>query len=219
MTVTEIVFLILGVLILVASCFIGKFDKNEPVLDENGLAEKKLNEKEIQQKIEKMIDSRAEETIVKTDDYLSKISNEKIMAVQEFTDQIIEKIQNNHDEVVFMYDLLNQKDEEIKKTVKEISSVEESVKKTSEKKASEEEAVEKDSEEIKENATAVKKKSNSETAKISKKVIKSVPRIPDDDKNADILKLYKQGKSIVEISKALGIGQGEVKLVIDLYGA
>ena len=32
-----------------------------------------------------------------------------------------------------------------------------------------------------------------------------------------ILQLYKQGMSILEISKALQIGQGEVKLIIGLY--
>ena len=33
-----------------------------------------------------------------------------------------------------------------------------------------------------------------------------------------ILELYKNGKSIRDISRELGMGQGEVKLVIDLYG-
>ena len=32
-----------------------------------------------------------------------------------------------------------------------------------------------------------------------------------------ILQLYKQGKSVLDISKALKIGQGEVKLIIGLY--
>jgi hypothetical protein len=31
------------------------------------------------------------------------------------------------------------------------------------------------------------------------------------------LALYAQGRTVVEISKLLGLGQGEVKLVIDLY--
>ena len=33
----------------------------------------------------------------------------------------------------------------------------------------------------------------------------------------EILKLYKQGKSVIEIAKTLGIGVGEVRLVIDLF--
>lgn len=35
--------------------------------------------------------------------------------------------------------------------------------------------------------------------------------------NERILELYAQGKSKVEIAKELGLGVGEVKLVIDLY--
>jgi DNA-binding NarL/FixJ family response regulator len=35
--------------------------------------------------------------------------------------------------------------------------------------------------------------------------------------NSQILTLYTQGRSVVEISKLLGLGQGEVKLVIDLF--
>ena len=33
------------------------------------------------------------------------------------------------------------------------------------------------------------------------------------------MKLYKEGNSVFDISKLLSIGQGEVKLVIDLYKA
>jgi DNA-binding NarL/FixJ family response regulator len=35
--------------------------------------------------------------------------------------------------------------------------------------------------------------------------------------NQQILELYSQGKSVLEISKLLDLGQGEVKLVIDLF--
>ena len=37
------------------------------------------------------------------------------------------------------------------------------------------------------------------------------------NKNEQILELYRQGKSNVVIAKTLGLGVGEVKLVIDLY--
>ena len=40
-----------------------------------------------------------------------------------------------------------------------------------------------------------------------------------NNKNDEILALHRQGKSVLEISKELSVGQGEVKLVIDLYGA
>ena len=37
------------------------------------------------------------------------------------------------------------------------------------------------------------------------------------NRNKEILSLYKKGNSVLEISKALDMGQGEVKLVIDLF--
>ena len=40
---------------------------------------------------------------------------------------------------------------------------------------------------------------------------------PGPDRNDKILALWKQGMSVIDISKHLGIGQGEVKLVIDLF--
>jgi DNA-binding NarL/FixJ family response regulator len=48
------------------------------------------------------------------------------------------------------------------------------------------------------------------------------PEIPalnilNSNNNSQILALYSQGKSIMEISKLLSLGQGEVKLVIDLF--
>ena len=35
--------------------------------------------------------------------------------------------------------------------------------------------------------------------------------------NEEILKMYRSGKSNIEIAKALGLGLGEVRLVIDLF--
>ena len=39
------------------------------------------------------------------------------------------------------------------------------------------------------------------------------------NRNDEIISLYKKGRSILEISKMLSMGQGEVKFVIDLYNA
>ena len=39
-----------------------------------------------------------------------------------------------------------------------------------------------------------------------------------DDTNARIIKMYKKGMSVTDISKELNVGQGEVKLTIALYG-
>lgn len=41
--------------------------------------------------------------------------------------------------------------------------------------------------------------------------------IGEENNNHVILELYNEGKTIMEIAKLLGKGQGEVKLVIDLF--
>ncbi len=47
----------------------------------------------------------------------------------------------------------------------------------------------------------------------------SDPKLPQTDANHNlsILSLHKSGKSAVEIARDLGLGTGEVKLVIDLF--
>ena len=37
--------------------------------------------------------------------------------------------------------------------------------------------------------------------------------------NDEIIALYKKGRSVLDISRMLSLGQGEVKFVIDLYNA
>ena len=120
MSPVEIIFILLGIVILVASCFISgdKEGTGEVVV---AVPEEILEtqKQEIKKYVDQVLEVKSEETIVKTDDYLSKISNEKIMAVNDFSEQILEKIDANHKEVVFLYDMLNQKEDELKETVRQ----------------------------------------------------------------------------------------------------
>lgn len=45
----------------------------------------------------------------KTERSLERISNEKIMAVNEYSDTVLDEINKNHKEVMFLYDMLNDK--------------------------------------------------------------------------------------------------------------
>ena len=119
MSPVEIIFVLLGVGILIASCFVGSKEKKsdaDVLLPEETLEEWK---QELNKHAERILEEKSEDIIVRTDDYLSKISNEKIMSVNDFSTQIIEKIDANHKEVVFLYDMLNKKEDEIKQTVQE----------------------------------------------------------------------------------------------------
>ena len=109
MSPVELIFVLLGVGILIASCFVGGKEKKSDatlLLPEEVLEGYK---QEINTYAERIMEEKSEEVVIRTDDYLSKISNEKIMSVNDFSTQILEKIDTNHKEVVFLYDMLNKK--------------------------------------------------------------------------------------------------------------
>ena len=237
MSPVELIFVLLGIVILIVRCFAGsKEDRTETVVT---ISEEVLEtqRQEIKNYADRILEEKSEEIVVRTDDYLSKISNEKIMSVNDFSTQILEKIDANHKEVVFLYDMLNQKEDEIKQTVQQfdhekqemqevVSSI---IKLTKQMKASLGK-----SETVK---TAVAEKNKKPEAKKpvvrqdeKAKQIKETTTQADgqleftemmqaDRQKEEVLKLHKQGKSVLEISKMMGMGQGEVKLIIGLYGA
>jgi len=227
----EIVLLIVGIIIIVISCRLvesaGKkgvqpTDKPFPIDYDYTEADKiKLMEK-----LEEMIAEVREETIIRTDDALSKLSNEKIMAVNEFSDQILEKIKHNHEEVVFLYSMLNDKEKELKAAVREIDFSKKKVQDIMESKA------ENDKMQVTKNIknqTSAKPLSQAAQMVKNEKTVKAVSPAAvvnqdltplnslNSNNNTQILELYSHGRSVMEISKLLGMGQGEVKLVIDLF--
>ena len=222
MTPVEITFVVVGVLLLLISCFVGnKESKNgegyvmpEEIMD--------YHKREIKTYVDQIMEEKSEDVIVKTDDYLSKVSNEKIMAVNDFSEQILAKIDANHKEVVFLYDMLNQKEDDIKQTVKQfdkerkqMTEVVEDVIKLTQQIQTAAKTVETTEPEVKqERAVAEPKKlmENDEDGQLE-----FVETFPIDRQKKEILELHKQGMSVLDISRTLGIGQGEVQLIIGLF--
>lgn len=191
----EIVLVVLGIVIIIVSFFLvsSKKEISESELGKELSLDQVFSKEEIEDFNKGIINGlnvAREDTLNMTEDELSKLSNEKIIAVSEFSDQVLEKINRNHEEVVFLYKMLNDKGKEIKETVKEAS------------------VVQKLSEEQKDDAVAHPSFTSMEYDISDQAVFNN---------NDEILALYSQGKSVVEISKLLDLGQGEVKLVIDLY--
>ena len=133
--------------------------------------------------------------------------------------------------------MLNDKEEQIKKTVSDVEMVKESVKvlkkenellekrQKARENALKNEAVKPKKQEeeeipvIKENDYVqdkpVQKKRKSAASLQKKKV--HTEDTDNANNNAKILSMYKEGKTYIEIAKELGIGLGEVRLVVDLY--
>ncbi|MBO5176328.1 MAG: hypothetical protein J6C07_02630 [Lachnospiraceae bacterium] len=243
MSPVELIFVLLGVGILIASCFVGGKEKKSDatlLLPEEVLEGYK---QEINTYAERIMEEKSEEVVIRTDDYLSKISNEKIMSVNDFSTQILEKIDTNHKEVVFLYDMLNKKEDEIKQTVQQFDKekqemqevVGDIIKLTKQMKASIQKSDEpKSTSSEKGKKTETKRSTTKTTVKAepakTTAPVKAIENQEDgqlefaelmqaDRRQEEVLKLHKQGKSVLEISKMMGMGQGEVKLIVDLYGA
>lgn len=229
MSALEIILIIVGIIVIIISCFlVDKSQKDQKLILGKSIAslEDSLTEedkKQLMDKMKELLSEVKEEAIVETDDTLSKISNEKIMAVNEFSEQILEKIKRNHEEVVFLYNMLNDKEKELKAAVKEIDTSKKKVQDIMETKSENDkllsskntksQSVGKTSSQTK--TVAVEKSERGNPLEIAGEL--STVNGINSNSNSQILALYSQGRSVIEISKLLGLGQGEVKLVIDLF--
>lgn len=222
MTGLEICLLAAGFACLCISFFVARRTSPEAEQEDGVRAEAVWTEREeqmIQKRVHEILSDRQNELVDATEEQMNRLCNDKIMAVDEFSKQILEKIESNHQEVVFMYNMLNEKEKELKdvmaapvRRIQEPETVSEPVKN---KKKKTQTAIEKLSPQ--DFPTAVKeppKKTEAKKTEVVKTDSVSVP----GNVNLQIQKMHKEGKSVLEISKALNIGQGEVKLVIALYG-
>lgn len=282
MEIMEIILLAAGGVIFVLSFLIP--DKNTASGGKDGVPEnaKLLAQEEIRGLVSQELDSIKEHVddvveeavgyaIEKTERSLERLSNEKIMAVSEYSDTVLSEIHKNHEEAMFLYDMLNNKHTNLKNTVSEVNrtvkEAEETVinfqklapergfapweessvdaKDEPEPAGMQKAATEKAG--VQKNKTAKIGEKSGEKSGIEKTGLErtgtrrsglerlgAVPEpapesMPDREEpitaaeeqgrnnNERILELYKQGKSTVLIARELGLGVGEVKLVIDLF--
>lgn len=293
MELMEIILLLAGAAIFILSFFIP--DKK------SGEAQVPGVEKEVQRAVEKqmeavqshvnaVVDEAVGYAMEKTERSLERVSNEKIMAVNEYSDTVLSEIHKNHEEAMFLYDMLNSKHDNLKNTVSEVNrtmketeervsaiqnglpgagSKERGTERNTGESGTRENSVQKSSaqrngalkndaqkndvqgEEV-QNRKSRQRKAQDNTAQDSGTVRDSnvqdrnlqnrdflsggisdktgndlteaerISFMGENDgegknNNEKILALHRQGKSRVAIAKELGLGVGEVKLVLDLY--
>lgn len=208
MEIMEIVLLVVGCIVFILSFMIPS--QNEDQIDEiKAIAADEISDlaveemKFVKSEIEDIVDETIQYSIEKTERSLERLTNEKIMAVNEYSDTVLEEINKNHKEVLFLYEMLNDKHEQIKDTISTISA------KAKNSKA----VVETPKEEIPQGDSTVAKQPLIDVAILKEKEIEEQIQ----NSNELILEMYKKGKTKTEIAQELNLGVGEVKLVIDLY--
>jgi len=265
MIVIEIIMILIGLGAVIASFRLSNDNK------ENDGVKAEIDSEQIDEKIREAVKKTEEEILNKADEKFSQISNDKIMGFNEYSNEIFDKIEKNHEETVFLYNMLTEKEKEIQnlihsvdttnadlrdetakayqKVKKQLSDVDSALKQmevenvkddtikslkaeeiTTLSENGKENVFENDEVSMSEKNTVLDEEEAKAIAEITNEAY--ISHTQDDNifeennksenklnSNSEIIALYKKGRNVLEISKMLSIGQGEVKLVIDLYNA
>ena len=273
MTGLEIALLTIGLIVIVASFVFSSKSDGDTMHNVKDVTFTDKQKEDIKKQIMDILDEQIENVKEQTEISLDKLSNQKMLEMNEYSDTILQEINRNHNEVMFLYDMLNEKKKEINNTVRDMNVTKKEIEKSktvpkkqtvidsikdmsedtggfmaSEELLREEQkdvdtrkkdilnqldaVVEAVSDDVSADLEAVEKKPRKRTstgrtaAKRMKETVKKETLREDNrdpkafetgNNNEKILQLSKEGKSNVEIAKELGLGIGEVKLVIDLF--
>ena len=228
MTPMEITLLIIGVVIFCLS-FVLK-DKNDMQavqgIDEDKLREeiRRITDKEydaMSLKAKEATDSSVEYAMEKSERALEKISNEKIMALSEYGNTIMEEINKSHKEVMFLYDMLTDKQTDLKNTVRKAEATAREVKDAGNRVVKQKVVRKKTEPQTVKEIPESEKRQEQDKGPARKKISAIIEDGLSDDRkennNKRIIELHQAGRTNVEIARELGLGVGEVGLVIDLF--
>lgn len=230
MTTIEIILLIIGVVMMVASFFVTEKLSNQ---DLDKIAELSTEEMQrilersltdAQVKVDNMVDQVIDHSIEKSMEVveraLDKETNEKMRAITEYSDTVLESIHKTHNEVMFLYSMLNDKHSELTKYAGNLAQLaihleelQENIQKTLEQSDDILDTVQTSAKPVKTPEPVLPAPESKEEAPV-------IPQKQEDETishNQMILNMYRKGKNAVDIAKELGLGVGEVKLVIGLF--
>ena len=234
MTMIEIILLLVGCVFMIGSFFISeKLSSSEM----NKIAE--LSEDELK-KMDEVIEQKIEEAGEQAERAMEKESNEQIMQIHEYSETVMESMKKTHDEIMFLYSMLNDKHTEMTSMTGDLQRLAADIRNLQEnlsakagtsirKPVAESHVVQQPV--MKQNAVVqpmtetidvqpepeVQVNRFQEIQEPEQKTEKPETADAQGMSNDMILKLYEQGLSKVEIAKQLGRGLGEVNLVIELY--
>ena len=234
MSTTVIVLIVIGLIFIFVSFALSEKLSEEKEESENVVKIPKELTQEQKEKIDTLIrnymDQQVDGKLSDIETRLAEIVNQKTLALGDYAVSVNEEIDRNHKEVVFLYDMLSDKQKEIMTTVnmvdeykKEIAAMvqEQAAQNIVRENQSVQASVDSD---VQESQQSVEMSDTDTELDEAMRDLDETP-LPDETReeleNVDnkdmILEMHKAGLSILEIAKHLGLGVGEVKLVVDLY--
>ncbi len=129
MSLAEILLLVIGAVIFAAGFIVPEIgSKKDEAPDLNGIREdlERVVDESVdnaRKRINEIVESECAIAKDDTERSMEKLSNEKIMAINEYGKTVVDEIERNHKEVLFLYDMLNEKSADIKNTVRKVDSI------------------------------------------------------------------------------------------------
>lgn len=213
MSATVITLIILGIVfIFVSYKFAEKLENSDNDASDVIEIPSELTDEQ-KEKISKLVndymDEKVDGKLSDVEAKFSEIVNQKTLALGDYAVTVNDEIERNHNEVMFLYSMLSDKQKEIMTTATMVDDYRKEIEtfvntnniSNMQMQTPEEEALEEAIKEIDEN--------------IQEEQPEEVKAV--DSSKDIILEMHKSGLSILEIAKHLGLGVGEVKLVVDLY--
>lgn len=184
-SITEIVLIVAGFAAIIIGYLLPaskEMDEEDRMLMEREIRELVRREVEEQKEtIENMVDDTVDNSLDRTERAMERISNEKLSAIGEYSDTVINDIHKNHDEVMFMYDMLNDKHKNLTSVVTEVT-----------KKADEARQAVRDAEVTAREAQEATGNFNSASRMYSEENVRAILLDEDDDKLSGIHIPYKE---------------------------
>lgn len=213
------VFLIITAVIVIAVsfCIKEKSDKNEDEKKSGQDEVKAVTQEMIKEEIQNQLAMISDDMLENTEAKLDKIANQKIMAVGNYSEDVLKNIEENHNEVMFLYNMLNDKETTLKNTVRDIEAVKVSVRKMADNVENDVQGWENEIKLSQEEETVPAEDKEEQP---SQETVLEMEDAEEEDQRSNkekILELYRQGKSNIEIAKRLNLGVGEVNLVLGLF--
>ena len=233
MTGVAWILLLIGVVFMIGSFFVTEKLSPSELNQIAELSEEELKRiidrglKNAETRIEDAIDEQVDQSSEKVDRSLEKVTNDKIMAISEYSDTVIESMNKTHNEIMFLYSMLNDKHTELtgmaadlQRLAADVRSLEEKAPLTAPQAAPERAAAVSAASAVTpvpvEKADTTGRETDAAPAE-QKEEMPETEETKQEGLHAEILKLKKLGMTEVQIAKKLGIGIGEVRLVNGLY--
>ena len=229
MTGVAWILLLIGVVFMIGSFFVTEKLSPSELNQIAELSEEELKRiidrglKNAETRIEDAIDEQVDQSSEKVDRSLEKVTNDKIMAISEYSDTVIESMNKTHNEIMFLYSMLNDKHTELtgmaadlQRLAADVRSLEEKAPLTAPQAAPERAAAVSAVSAVTPVPVETADTTGRDTAAAPAEQKEEMPETEETKQeglHAEILKLKKLGMTEVQIAKKLGIGIGEVRLV------